>query len=252
MVLIGRTWRALGGESFAKWSYLWRCFTDLLTRNKYLSSLHNLIPPNHYGIASFWHGRCSVCFQRCRRQVPSFKIRYFDISLSKENKQLYCLPSYTHLGNDPSRNRFLCYFFTPRKTNQLKKCQRPTYYCREPVFCLAGNARRRGKNTKPANCSQAVKHFCRRTDLCRSMLASKLPFTHHLLIQKSSFLSLTPKRLICVCHASTVAVPWVAGIKQEQPRVVQALPRLPPRQQPRSWRQGTAAQGRTNVGDVCK
>lgn len=134
----------------------------------------------------------------------------------RENKQLHCLPSCIHLGNAPSRNHVLRDFFTLRKTKQLEKCQGPTYHRGEPVFCLAGNARRRGESTKPANCSQAVKHLCRRTDLCRSMLASKLPFPHHLLIQKSSFLLLTPKRLISVCHASTGCVPWAAGIKQEQ------------------------------------
>lgn len=34
MVLPGRTWSAPGGESFAKWSYLLRCFADLLTCSK--------------------------------------------------------------------------------------------------------------------------------------------------------------------------------------------------------------------------
>lgn len=83
MVLPGRTRSAPGGESFAKWSYLLRCFADLLTCSKDLSSPHNLIPPNHYSIASCWHGRYAACCRRCRREVPSFKIRYFDISLSK-------------------------------------------------------------------------------------------------------------------------------------------------------------------------
>lgn len=83
-------------------------------------------------------------------------------------------------------------------------------------------------------------------------LHQSCPFTHHLLIQKSSFLLLTPKRLISVCHASTGSVPWAAGIKQEQHCAVQALPQLPPRQQPRSWRQGTGAHGTTNIRDVCK
>lgn len=50
MVLTGRTCRALGAGSSAKWPYLLRYFTDLLACKKYLPSLHNLIPPDDCGI----------------------------------------------------------------------------------------------------------------------------------------------------------------------------------------------------------
>lgn len=65
-------------------------------------------------------------------------------------------------------------------------------------------------------------------DLCRLMLASKLPFAHHLLIQQSPFLSLMPEHLFTVHHTNMFSFPQVAGINQEL-WVMQALPQLPPR-----------------------